>query len=254
MFEMKSASFTVNDRTLLHPTDLRFEQGQVYGLIGHNGSGKSTLLKLLARQQPLSDGEILFDGKPLPDWGNREFARQVAYLPQHLPSAENLLGRELVEMGRYPWRGLLGRMGAEDHRQVDRAIALTHTERFADRLVDTLSGGERGRVWLAMLLAQESRFILLDEPLAALDVAHQVEVLTLVKQLSRQLNLGVIIVIHDINMASRFCDRLVALHSGRLLTHGEPEGLMTSETLHAIYGIPMEVIRYPAHAHPIAIV
>ncbi|PTS79911.1 Fe3+-hydroxamate ABC transporter ATP-binding protein FhuC [Aeromonas sp. HMWF036] len=254
MFEMKSASFTVNDRMLLHPTDLRFEQGQVYGLIGHNGSGKSTLLKLLARQQPLSDGEILFDGKPLPDWGNREFARQVAYLPQHLPSAENLLGRELVEMGRYPWRGLLGRMGAEDHRQVERAIALTHTERFADRLVDTLSGGERGRVWLAMLLAQESRFILLDEPLAALDVAHQVEVLTLVKQLSRQLNLGVIIVIHDINMASRFCDRLVALHSGRLLTHGEPEGLMTSETLHAIYGIPMEVIRHPAYAHPIAIV
>jgi len=233
MFEMKSASFAVNDRTLLHPTDLCFEQGKVYGLIGHNGSGKSTLLKLLARQQPLSDGEIRFDDKPLPAWGARDFARQVAYLPQHLPSAENLL---------------------EDHRQVERAIALTHTERFADRLVDTLSGGERGRVWLAMLLAQESRFILLDEPLAALDVAHQVEVLTLVKQLSRQLKLGVIIVIHDINMASRFCDRLVALHSGRLLTHGEPEQIMTGETLHAIYGIPMEVIRHPAHDHAIAIV
>lgn len=254
MFEMKSASFAVNDRTLLHPTDLRFEQGQVYGLIGHNGSGKSTLLKLLARQQPLSGGEIRFDDKPLQAWGNRDFARQVAYLPQHLPSAENLLGRELVEMGRYPWRGLLGRMGEEDRRQVDRAIALTHTERFVDRLVDTLSGGERGRVWLAMLLAQESRFILLDEPLAALDVAHQVEVLTLVKQLSRQLNIGVIIVIHDINMASRFCDRLVALHSGRLLTHGEPGQIMTRETLHAIYGIPMEVIRHPAHDHSIAIV
>ncbi|WP_265452150.1 ATP-binding cassette domain-containing protein [Aeromonas salmonicida] len=254
MFEMKAASFAVNGRKLLHPTDLRFEQGQVYGLIGHNGSGKSTLLKLLARQQPLSEGEILFDGKPLTDWGNREFARQVAYLPQHLPSAENLLGRELVEMGRYPWRGLLGRMGAEDQHQVDRAIALTHTEGFTDRLVDTLSGGERGRVWLAMLLAQESRFILLDEPLAALDVAHQVEVLTLVRLLSRQLNLGVIIVIHDINMASRFCDRLVALHSGRLLTHGEPERIMTSETLHAIYGISMEVIRHPAHDHAIAIV
>ncbi|MGY4107670.1 ATP-binding cassette domain-containing protein [Aeromonas encheleia] len=254
MFEMKAASFTISDRKLLQPTSLRFEQGQVYGLIGHNGSGKSTLLKLLARQQPLSDGEILFDDKPLSEWGNRDFARQVAYLPQHLPSAENLLGRELVEMGRYPWRGLLGRMQEADHRQVDKAIVLTHTERFADRLVDTLSGGERGRVWLAMLLAQESRFILLDEPLAALDVAHQVEVLTLVQQLSRQLNLGVIIVIHDINMASRFCDRLVALHSGRLLTHGEPSLIMTSETLHAIYGIPMAVMRHPDHAHNIAII
>lgn len=254
MFEMKAASFTVNDRPLLHPTDLRFEQGQVYGLIGHNGSGKSTLLKLLARQQPLSGGEILFDDKPLSDWGNRDFARQVAYLPQHLPSAENLIGRELVEMGRYPWRGLLGRMREEDHRQVEKAIELTHTEPFADRLVDTLSGGERGRVWLAMLLAQESRFILLDEPLAALDVAHQMEVLTLVKQLSRQLNLGVIIVIHDINMASRFCDQLVALHTGRLLIHGEPSHIMTSETLQDIYGIPMEVMRHPAHAHSIAII
>ncbi|WP_349920436.1 ATP-binding cassette domain-containing protein [Aeromonas veronii] len=254
MFEMKSASFAVNDRQLLQPTDLRFEQGQVYGLIGHNGSGKSTLLKLLARQQPLSGGEILFDDKPLSDWSNRDFARQVAYLPQHLPSAESLLGRELVEMGRYPWRGLLGRMREEDHRQVDQAITLTHTEAFADRLVDTLSGGERGRVWLAMLLAQESRFILLDEPLAALDVAHQVEVLTLVRQLSRQLNLGVIIVIHDINMASRFCDQLVALHGGRLLVHGEPSHIMTSETLQAIYGIPMAVIRHPAHDHNIAII
>ena len=109
MFEMKSASFAVNDRTLLHPTSLRFEQGRVHGLIGHNGSGKSTLIKLLARQQPHSGGEILFDDQPLSAWGNREFARQVAYLPQHLPSAENLLGRELVEMGRYPgadcWAG-----------------------------------------------------------------------------------------------------------------------------------------------------
>ena len=100
MFEMKAASFAVNDRTLLQPTSLRFEQGQVYGLIGHNGSGKSTLLKLLARQQPLSDGEILFDDKPLSDWGSRDFARQVAYLPQHLPSAENLLGRESSNMSR----------------------------------------------------------------------------------------------------------------------------------------------------------
>ena len=212
MFEMKSASFAVNDRTLLHPTDLCFEQGKVYGLIGHNGSGKSTLLKLLARQQPLSDGEIRFDDKPLPAWGRATSPVRWPICPSICRAPKTCSGGSWWRWVA-TWRGLLGRMGVEDHRQVERAIALTHTERFADRLVDTLSGGERGRVWLAMLLAQESRFILLDEPLAALDVAHQVEVLTLVKQLSRQLKLGVIIVIHDINMASRFCDRLVALHS-----------------------------------------
>src|SRR5690606_13258910 len=108
----------------------------------------------------------------------------------------------------------LGRSRKDDIEHVDRAMALTHTEDFADRMVDTLSGGERTRVWLAMLLAQGSRLLLLDEPLAALDIAHQVEVMSLVRKLSRELGLGVIIVLHDINMASRYCDRLVALHTG----------------------------------------
>jgi ferric hydroxamate transport system ATP-binding protein len=253
MFEMKSAGFAIQGKTLLQPTSLSFKQGKVYGLIGHNGSGKSTLIKLLARQQDCHGGEICFDGRPLGDWGHQAFARQVAYLPQHLPSTDNLLGRELVEFGRYPWRGLFGRHRQQDKEKVEQAIALTHTQGFVDRLVDTLSGGERGRVWLAMLLAQESRFILLDEPLAALDVAHQVEVLTLIRTLCQQLGLGVIIVIHDINMAARFCDHLVALHSGSVLVQGEPDTIMTSEILESVYGIPMAVMRHPAQTHSIAI-
>ncbi|MDO2949617.1 ATP-binding cassette domain-containing protein [Aeromonas simiae] len=254
MFEMNGAGFAIDGKPLLQPTTLRFDEGRVYGLIGHNGSGKSTLLKLLARQQPFSSGDILLDGRSLREWEARPFARRVAYLPQHLPPADNLLGRELIGFGRFPWRGLFGRTRNEDKAQVARAIALTHTEAFADRLVDTLSGGERQRVWLAMLLAQESRFILLDEPLAALDVAHQVEVMSLVHDLSRQLGLGVIVVIHDINMAARYCDELVALHGGRVLTQGTPGELMREETLKAIYGLPMRVIPHPQSAHPIAIV
>lgn len=254
MFEMKGAGFGIEHRSLLHPVDLQFEQGKVYGLIGHNGSGKSTLLKLLARQQLLTVGEITFDQKPLALWDNKEFARQVAYLPQHLPATDNLLGRELVEMGRYPWHGLLGRMRSEDHAQVEQAIELTQTQSFANRLVDTLSGGERQRIWLAMLLAQQSRFILLDEPLAALDIAHQIEVMSLVQQLSHQLNLGVIIVIHDINIASRFCDKLVALHSGHLLVHGNSEQIMTHETLQRIYGLEVQIIPHPQYHHSIAII
>ncbi|MBM3117589.1 ATP-binding cassette domain-containing protein [Jeongeupia naejangsanensis] len=254
MFELHDVAFTVERRALLRPTSLRFDEGQVCGLIGHNGSGKSTLLKLLARQQAPTAGTLSLDGKPVGEWQSQAFARRVAYLPQHLPSAENLLGRELVEFGRYPWRGLLGRTRTDDRERVARAIELTHTDAFADRLVDTLSGGERQRVWLAMLLAQESRFILLDEPLAALDLAHQVEVMSLIQRLSRELGLGVIVVIHDINLAARYCDRLIALHSGAVLTQGTPAELMNAATLEAIYGLPMRVMPHPVADHAIAIV
>ncbi|NGO90687.1 MULTISPECIES: ATP-binding cassette domain-containing protein [unclassified Halomonas] len=253
MFEVKGATFEINGKRILAPIEHTFHEGKVYGLIGHNGSGKSTLIKLMAQQQPITEGDIYFDQRPLSAWGSREFARQVAYLPQHLPSAENLTGRELVAFGRYPWHGLLGRHNQQDKEAIERAIALTHTEAFADRLVDTLSGGERQRVWLAMLIAQGSRFLLLDEPLAALDIAHQVEVLALVRQLCDELNLGVIIVLHDINMASRYCDDLMALHSGRLLAHGAPEALMQNATLEAIYGLPMQVMPHPNGEHRIAV-
>lgn len=254
MFELNACGFEVDGRCLLEATDLRFQEGQVYGLIGHNGSGKSTLLKLMARQQCASCGEICLNGRAVDHWGNREFARNVAYLPQHLPSASSLTVRELVAFGRYPWHGLLGRMSREDNRQVTRALELTQTVEFADRMVDTLSGGERQRVWLAMLLAQGSRFLLLDEPLSALDIAHQVDTLSLIRELCSTLGIGVIIVLHDVNMVSRYCDQLIALRDGRLLAQGSPAELMQDATLEAIYGIRMSVMSHPTDSHPIAVV
>ncbi|HIX62312.1 MAG TPA: ATP-binding cassette domain-containing protein [Candidatus Halomonas stercoripullorum] len=254
MFELSNAGFDIGGKVLLAPSNLVFEAGRVHGLIGHNGSGKSTLLKLLARQQPASRGELFLDARALDSWGQREFARQVAYLPQQLPATESLTGRELVAFGRYPWHGLLGRHGHKDKTAIDRALALTHTVPFSNRLVDTLSGGERQRVWLAMLLAQGSRFLLLDEPLAALDIAHQVEVLTLIRQLSRELGLGVVIVLHDVNLAARYCDRLIALHSGQVLADATPAELMKGATLQAIYGIPMQVMAHPSGRYSLAVV
>ncbi|MBA6421599.1 ATP-binding cassette domain-containing protein [Pseudomonas neustonica] len=253
MFQLESVSFAVPERTLLQPLDLVLSSGQMIGLIGHNGSGKSTLIKLLARQQAATAGRILLDERPLEAWGEREFARQVAYLPQQLPAAESLTVRELVGFGRYPWHGLLGRFSVDDQQEVERAMQLTDVTRFADSLVDTLSGGERQRVWLAMLLAQHTRYLLLDEPTSALDIAHQVEVLALVQRLSRELDLGVIVVLHDINMAARYCDHLVALHSGRLLLQGSPAELMNPEHLQAIYGLPMSVIPHPDQSSSIAV-
>ena len=252
MFALSQAAFAVAGRTLLQPLDLALAPHRVTGLIGHNGSGKSTLLKILARQQPPSAGTVRFEGRPLRDWADRAFARRVAYLPQQTPPASGLLVRELVALGRYPWHGALGRFGAADREKVEEAMALTDVSPFAGRLVETLSGGERQRAWLAMLVAQDAACLLLDEPTSALDISHQVEVLALVQRLSRDRGLGVVVVLHDINMAARFCDEIVALHSGRLIARGAPDAILRPEPLQAITGIPMGVLPHPAGGPPIS--
>jgi len=252
LYEIERASFAAGDRTLLDSITLTLRRGRVTGLIGHNGSGKSTLLKLLARQQPTSAGSIAFEGKPLHDWDHRAFAREVAYLPQQLPGADGMTVRELVALGRYPWHGALGRFSAQDREKVQEAMHLTDVEGFANRPVDSLSGGERQRVWIAMLIAQDSKCMLLDEPISALDIAHQLDVLGLVRRLSVHKGLGVVVVLHDINMAARFCDELVALKGGVLLEHGTTEQMMTAQTLGAIYGVPMGLLAHPDGGRPIS--
>ena len=197
-FALRNISFRVPGRTLLHPLSLTFPAGKVTGLIGHNGSGKSTLLKMLGRHQPPSEGEILLDAQPLESWSSKAFARKVAYLPQQLPPAEGMTVRELVAIGRYPWHGALGRFGAADREKVEEAISLVGLKPLAHRLVDSLSGGERQRAWIAMLVAQDSRCLLLDEPTSALDIAHQVDVLALVHRLSQERGLTVIAVLRQL--------------------------------------------------------
>ncbi len=253
LFELDSVSFGVPGRVLLEPLTLSLPARRVTGLIGHNGSGKSTLLKLLARQQTVSSGSIRFEGKALDAWSGRAFARKVAYLPQQTPPSSGLLVKELVALGRYPWHGALGRFGAKDREKVAEAMALTDVEAFADRLVDSLSGGERQRVWLAMLVAQDAECLLLDEPTSALDIAHQIEVLSLVRRLSSERGLGVVVVLHDVNMAARFCDEIVALHSGRMIVRGTPEDVMTAQQLARIYGVEMSVVAHPQTQRPIAV-
>ncbi|WP_008554657.1 ATP-binding cassette domain-containing protein [Bradyrhizobium sp. CCGE-LA001] len=252
LFELDQVGFAVAGRALLEPLTLSLPARRVVGLIGHNGSGKSTLLKLLARQQPSSSGTIRFEGRALRAWSDRDYARKVAYLPQQTPPAAGILVKELVALGRYPWHGALGRFGDIDREKVEGAMALTHIEPFADRLVDTLSGGERQRVWIAMLVAQDAECLLLDEPTSALDIAHQIEVLSLVKRLARERNLGVVVVLHDVNMAARFCDEIIALHSGKMIARGTPDKIMTPAELETIYGIPMGVMPSPDHGHLIS--
>lgn len=252
--QLESVGFESAGTRILKDLTLDFPDRGVSGLVGQSGSGKSTLLKILARQQAPTQGAISFGGNPLHSWSEREFARQVAYLPQYTPLAAGLNVRELVELGRYPWHGALGRFRAKDREKVDEALSLTSMASLAGRFVDTLSGGERQRAWLAMLIAQDAKLLLLDEPISSLDVAHQVAVMKLVTRLSRERGAGVIVVMHEINMAVRFCDQIFALKSGQLIARGPAESFMTAERLQQIYDVAMGVVSSPELGGTIAYV
>ncbi len=245
-FRVENIRLDIGGRKILDDVTLDFPGGEITALVGHNGSGKSSLLKIMARQVPQTAGNVLFDTRSVSSLESREFARNVAYLPQDVSTGAGMTVRELIACGRYPWHGALGRFTADDRQKVEEALALTHLEPFADRLVETLSGGERQRAWIAMLVAQDSKCLLLDEPTSALDIAHQMEVLSLVRRLSREKGLSVVIVLHDINMAARFCDGIHALRQGVVAASGRPAAIMRGETLREIYGIAMDVMPHPS--------
>ena len=212
-FSLDRVTFRVPGRTLLHPLSLTFPAGKVTGLIGHNGSGKSTLLKMLGRHQAPSDGEVLLDGQPLDSWGSKAFARKVAYLPQQLPPAEGMTVRELVAIGRYPWHGALGRFGAADREKVEEAIALVGLKPLAHRLVDSLSGGERQRAWIAMLVAQDSRCLLLDEPTSFFDERTEK---AFVEQLAQWAGERTMIIATHKAAVLNIVDRILVIQDGQL--------------------------------------
>jgi iron complex transport system ATP-binding protein len=244
--------YAIGSRSILNGIDLTLEAGRIYGLVGPNGSGKSTLLKVIARQIAPKSGSISFDGKAAADWGSRAFARHVAYMPQFTPATDGMTVRELVALGRFPWHGTLGRFSTTDRDMVEEAIVRTELEDFADRLVASMSGGERQRAWIAMMLAQNARCLLLDEPTSALDLAHQASVLSLVQELSHERGLTVIIVLHDINLAARYCDAIIALNRGRISAEGKPVDIMQADKLQSIFGVGMGVFPHPVRNEPVS--
>ncbi len=252
MYQLIDVAFDVEGKRILHPTSLMFETGKVTTLLGHNGCGKSTLMKLLSRQNVPASGQVLLNDQPVHQLDSKAFALNVAYLPQHPPITDGVTVRELVCFGRYPWKGAFGRYSREDYDLVDEAIDRVGLTPFADRFVATLSGGERQRAWVAMLLAQQSQCILLDEPTSALDVAHQYELLHLIRELNESLGLTVIMVLHDVNMAAKFSDHLIALHSGKVIAQGTPESMMTPEVLKNIYGMELALFAHPQTGQPIS--
>ncbi|MER5171216.1 ABC transporter ATP-binding protein [Thioclava kandeliae] len=251
LFSLKGLRHDIAERALLDDITLTLPEGRMIGLIGHNGSGKSTLLKHLARQMQ-GQGELALKGRDLARWSRRDLARALAYLPQTLPQSDAMEVRELVALGRYPWHGPLRAPGRADRQAVAAALSACGLDAFADRRIDALSGGEAQRAWIAMMVAQEAQALLLDEPISALDIAHQIEVLGLLQRLTRNEGRSVVMVIHDLNMAARYCDHIVALKQGRVVFDGPVVQLMTPARLHDIYGVSMQVLS-PPDLSPVAI-
>lgn len=251
LFEIRNLTIDLGTRAtsrrVIENLDLDIPAGRTVALIGHNGSGKSTLLKALARQIGRTSGEVVTMGRPQDGWSVRDHARALAYLPQYTPAAEGMTVRQLVALGRYPWHGALGRPTAADREAVEAAIIDCGLSDYESRLVDTLSGGERQRAWLAMLLAQGAKALLLDEPISALDIAHQIEVMSLVHRLS-EAGRTVVVVLHDVNLAARFADHIIALKSGKVVLNGTSEDLMQPDALSRVYGLAMDVVTRPGRS------
>jgi len=250
MFELTKISIERNQRRILDIPQLTLPSDKVTVILGHNGSGKTTLMQCLARQISADNGKIHFDKQPLTDFSQRILAQKIAFLPQHLPSSSGLTVEELVQLGRFPWRGAWGKQTEEDKGIVINAIHQVGIEKYSKQ--EDLSGGERQRAWIAMLLAQQSPVLLLDEPTSALDVAHQYELMNLLQTLNRETGQGMILILHDVNLAARYADHILAMKQGKVLFQGAPDALMEAKQLEALYGVPMSLIPHPQHDSKVA--
>ena len=240
-------------QTVLDGLSLALPAGKITALLGPNGCGKSTLLNCFSRLLTPDSGEILLDEKPIAGFSARQLARRLALLPQHHLSPEGITVRELVSYGRSPWLSLWGRLSAEDNERVNVAMSQTRTRNLADRRLTQLSGGQRQRAFLAMVLAQDTPLILLDEPTTYLDINHQVELMRLMVELKRQ-GKTVVTVLHDLNQASRYCDHLVVLASGRVMAQGAPEAVMKPELLKTVFSVEAEIQPEPVSGRPMCVV
>lgn len=238
---------------VIHSLDLEIPPGVVTAIVGPNACGKSTLLRSLSRLLAPRTGHVLLDGRAVHSIPAKQLARRLGLLPQSPIAPEGISVGDLVGRGRNPHQRAFARWNAEDDRAVARALEATDTVELVDRAVDELSGGQRQRVWIAMALAQQTEVLLLDEPTTFLDVSHQIEVLDLLTDLNRAQGTTIVMVLHDLNLAARYADHLIALRDGRLHACGEPGQVLTPELVQAVFGLPSTVMTDPVSGKPLMI-
>ncbi|WP_440708582.1 ABC transporter ATP-binding protein [Herbiconiux sp. YIM B11900] len=248
---VENLSLGYGDRTVIEHLDLLVPPGRVTSIVGANACGKSTLLRSMSRLLAPRAGQVLLDGAQVHRMPAKQLARTLGLLPQSPIAPEGITVADLVGRGRHPHQGILSRWSTADDEAVASALEATDTVALADRPVDELSGGQRQRVWIAMALAQQTDLLLLDEPTTFLDVSHQIEVLDLLTDLNRTRGTTIVMVLHDLNLAARYSDHLIALADGRLHAAGDPSTVLTEDVVRAVFGLENRIIADPTTGKPL---
>lgn len=238
------------EREIISGLDVDLPPGRITCIVGPNACGKSTLLRSMARLLVPSAGAVLLDGRSIQELPTRQVAATLGVLPQSPVAPEAITVADLVGRGRYPHQGWFRRWTASDTEAVAAAMLATDVLDLADRPLDELSGGQRQRVWIAMALAQETGILLLDEPTTYLDISHQLDVLDLLTDLNRQRGVTLAVVLHDLNLACRYADHLIAMKDGRVVAEGTPTAIVTEDLVREVFGLRSAVVPDPASATP----
>ena len=240
------------DRLVVDGLDLAVPHHAFTAVVGPNACGKSTLLRALVRLLPARSGGVELDGRAITEWRSKDVAREVGFLPQATVAPEGIRVEALVRRGRYAHQSILGAWRPADDEAVARAMEAAGVAPLAGRLVAELSGGQRQRVWVAMVLAQETPYLLLDEPTTFLDIAHQYELLRLLRRLVDE-GRTVVVVLHDLNQACRFADHVVAMREGRVVASGAPSEVVTAELVHDVFDMDCVVVPDPVTGTPMVV-
>lgn len=232
-----SNSFQLND------INLDIQKGEIISLVGPNGSGKSTLLRVISRLIKPEDGGIILDGEMIETMKNKDVAKKLAMLPQIQEQQSDLTVYELIEFGRYPHQKSHNKLMKEDKEIIDWAIDVTNLNTYRNRMLHSLSGGERQRAWIALAIAQRPKVLLLDEPTTFLDIAYQLDVMELVQHLNKELGMTILMVLHDINQAARYSDRIVVMKDGLIQYDGIPQCVLCREMFQSVFHIDASIHR-----------
>ncbi|GAB2522993.1 ABC transporter ATP-binding protein [Paramicrobacterium agarici] len=240
-------------RVISADLDVSIPPGSFTAIIGPNACGKSTLLRALSRLLSPTAGQVILDGRAITEYGSKEVARRLGLLPQSSVAPDGITVFELVSRGRFPHQSLLRQWSEADEAAVHDAMESTNVLHLADAQVDELSGGQRQRVWLALVLAQQTPLLLLDEPTTFLDIAHQIDVLNLCRSLHAHGSYTLVAVLHDLNMAFRYADHVIAMRDGRIIAQGAPADIVSAELVHEVFGLRAVCVDDPVTGKPMVV-